>query len=146
MAYKYSVVARKNPSDPESAFKYYPHPLSSGQSGFKALAKKIQKYTGQSFADVTGVLAALEDILPEEIKAGLIIRLGGIGSFYPSYKTTGEDTPEAVSSRNIEKVSIRFRSEKNFLEQINLSAEFEKVGTTATTNDEEVPEEGEAAA
>ncbi len=142
MALKYSVVAKKNPSDKDAPFKYYPQPISSGESGFKSLAKKIQKNTGQNYADVIGVLAALEDLLPEEIKDGMIIRLGDIGSFYPGYKTTASDTPEEVSARNIEQVKIKFRPDKDFLEQVNLGLEFEKVETANSRDeDEEVPAE-----
>ena len=144
MPYKYSVVARKNPGDPNSPYKYYPQPQSSGESGFKALARKIQKNTGQSYADVIGVLAALEDVLPEEIKNGLIVRLGDIGSLYASYKTVAADTPEEVTAKNIEEVRVRFRPDKDFLEQVNIGKEFEKVETNSAAATEEEPEEAVA--
>lgn len=64
MAPKYSLVARKMLGEDQSPYKYYPQPQSSGESGFKALAKRILKNTGQNYPDVIGVLAALEDILP----------------------------------------------------------------------------------
>lgn len=137
MTLKYSVVARKNPSDPNGPFRYYPQPRSSGESGFKSLAKKIQRNTGQNYADVVGVLAALEDILPEELKAGLIVRFGSVGSFYTTYKTTPEDSPEKVSGKNIEEVRIRFRPDRDLLEQVNTGLEFEKVETLTQPDEEE---------
>ncbi|VXD11628.1 DNA-binding protein [Marinoscillum sp. 108] len=145
MALKFSVVARKNPSDPNAPFKYYPQPVTSGESGFKSMARKIQKNTGQNYADVIGVLAALEDLLPDEIKNGNIIRLGDIGSFYPRYKSVPSERAEDVTSRNIEHVNIMFRSNKEFLEQLNTTLAFEKVDAgSVKAADEEVPEETES--
>ena len=140
MALKFSVVAKKNPSDPNSPFRYYPQPISSGESGFKNLARKIQRNTGQNYPDVIGVLAALEDILPEEIKNGRIIRLGDIGSFYPGYRTSPSDTPEEVTSRNIEQVKIKFRPDRDFLEQVNTGLTFEKVENNDSSEEEDLPE------
>lgn len=129
MALSYSVIARKNPSDPTSEFRYYPQPVSNGESDFKSLAKKIQKNTGQNYADVIGVLAALEDILPDELRDGLIVRLGSLGSLYTSYKTTASDTPEDVNDKNIKEVRIRFRPDRDLLEELNTRLEFKKVET-----------------
>lgn len=133
----YSVVARKNPRDPNSPYKYYPQPVSNGESGFKSLAKRIQKNTGQNYPDVVGVLAALEDILPEELKNGLIVRLGSLGSFYTTYKTNPAEAPEDVTERNIEEVRIRFRPDKDLLEQVNTGLTFKKVETQNNGEGEE---------
>ena len=132
MALKYSVVARKKPGDDQSPYKYYPQPQSSGESGFKALAKRIQKNTGQNYPDVIGVLAALEDILPEELKDGLIVRLGSIGSLYTTYKTVAGETPESVNANNIEEVRIRFRPDRDLLDEVNDGVRFEMVEALAT--------------
>ena len=140
MVLLYSVVARKNPRDPQSDFKYYPQPVSSGESGFKSLAKKIQKNTGQNYPDVVGVLAALEDILPDELKNGLIVRLGSLGSFYTTYKTIPSDTPEDVNEKSIEEVRIRFRPDRDLLEDVNTRLDFKKVEAQTASEEEEAEE------
>ncbi|NJN25812.1 MAG: hypothetical protein HC819_07515 [Cyclobacteriaceae bacterium] len=141
MAIKFSVSARKNPRDPNSDYKYYPQPQSSGESDFKSLARKIQRNTGQNYPDVVGVLAALEDILPEELQQGLIVRFGALGSFYTTFKTTPSDTPEAVSSKNIEELRIRFRPDADLLSRVNTESAFEKVEGLATGEEEDDGEE-----
>ena len=133
MSLKYSIVARKNPSDTNAPKKYYPQAQSVGIADFKSLARRIQKNTGQSYADVTGVLAALEDALPEELLAGKIVRLGSLGSFYTTYKTIPGETPEEVSAKNIVEARIRYRPARSLLSEVNNSAKFEKVSTSVTT-------------
>ncbi|WP_436516210.1 HU family DNA-binding protein [Ekhidna sp. To15] len=96
-------------------------------SDFKSLARRIQKHTGQSYADVTGVLAALEDVLPEELLAGKIVRLGSLGSFYTTFKSKPSDAPEDVSSNNILEARIRYRPDRSLLSEVNNGARFEKV-------------------
>ncbi len=129
MSMKYSIVARKNPRDNTAPQKYYPQAQSAGVADFKSIARRIQKNTGQSYADVTGVLAALEDALPEELLAGKIVRLGSLGSFYTTYKTVPGDAPEDVNATNILETRIRYRPDRSLLSEVNNGARFEKVTT-----------------
>lgn len=134
MSLKYSIIARKNPRDASAPEKYYPQSQSSGISDFKSLARRIQKHTGQSYADVTGVLAALEDVLPEELLAGKIVRLGSLGSFYTTYKTLASDAPENVTANNILEARIRYRPDRSLLSEVNNGARFEKVSKPITVS------------
>src|SRR5690606_26464667 len=111
--------------------KYYPQVQSSGESDFKGLARKIQKNTGQNYADVVGVLAALEDVLPEELKAGMIVRLGSVGSLYTTFKSAPADSPEAVNAGNIGEVRVRFRPARGFLKAVNHEVQLVKASATA---------------
>ena len=87
-----------------------------------------------------GVLATLEDILPDELKDGLIVRLGSLGSVYTSYKTIPSDTPEGVSEKNIEEVRIRFRADRDLMEELNTQLEFKKVETKSSSKESEEEE------
>ena len=138
MALKYSIIARKNPRDSQAPEKHYPLSQSSGVADFKSLARRIQKYTGQSYADVTGVLAALEDVLPDELLAGKIVRLGSLGSLYTTFKTTPGDAPEDVNANNISEVRIRFRPDRTLLTEVNKGARFEKASTAANDSSQTV--------
>lgn len=130
MSLKYSIIGRKNPRDSSAPEKYYPQAQSAGVADFKTLAKRIQKHTGQSYADVVGVLAALEDALPDELLAGNIVRLGSIGSLYTTYKTAAGETKEEVSANNILETRIRYRPDKALLAEVNNKAKFEKVSAS----------------
>lgn len=88
-----------------------------------------------------GVLAALEDIIPDEIKEGKIVRLGGLGSFYPQLKGDATEAPEDFTIRNITDVPMRFRAEKGFKEMINTGVTFERVATGTSPIVEEETEQ-----
>lgn len=81
-----------------------------------------------------GVLAALEDIIPDQVKSGFIIRLDGLGSLYIKLKGESAETEDECTVRNITGVSVTFRPEKSFKEQINSGVNFERVSSSAPSS------------
>ncbi|MBT3391830.1 MAG: DNA-binding protein [Chloroflexi bacterium] len=125
MSVKYNSISRKKPGDPEAAPKYYPSIVKSGNVKLRTLSKRIAEISTVSTVDTMAVLEGLLAVLPQELAAGNVVRLGDFGSFWLRIKTQGSDTPEAVTTNDILNVLPRFTPGKEF-KQVLETIEFEK--------------------
>jgi predicted histone-like DNA-binding protein len=125
MSVKYNVVPKKNPSNPDAEPKYYPSIVKSGSTPKRALAKRIAEISTVSTVDTMAVLEGLLIVLPQELGAGNVVRLGDFGSFWLRTKTQGGETPEDVNANNIINVLPRFSPGKEFKQALS-AIEFQK--------------------
>ena len=109
MAVKDVLVERGNPAKPSNPKKYYAHHKSSGEITLRQLTKQISARSTVSAADTMAVIESLLEIVPEQLAAGNIVRLGDFGSFSASITSEGVDTPEDFRAALIKTFSIRFR-------------------------------------
>jgi predicted histone-like DNA-binding protein len=126
MAVKYTVVARGKPGDPEAPKKYHPMVKSTGKTTLRDLAERIAEISTVSSVDVVAVLEALLTIIPRELADGNIVNLGDFGTFRLRVRSTGSDSEEEVTARNIIQAFARFRPGKRFKKTLD-NASFEKL-------------------
>jgi len=78
-----------------------------------------------SSVDLAATLEAFLTIIPRELAAGNIVRLGDFGSFSLRVRSEGSETEDGVSSRNITKTIAGFRPGKRFTKELD-AIEYEK--------------------
>lgn len=125
MSVKYNIVARKNPRDFAVPAKYCPSVVSSGKVTIQQLAEKIAGISTVSSINVAAVLEAFVQLVPRELTAGNLVRLGELGSFWLRVQSDGSITSEEVSANNISKILPRFMPSKRFKKILN-NTDFKK--------------------
>ncbi len=114
MSVKFVVVPRRNPRAPEDPVKYYAHAKSRGETTVRELANRIAEISTVSSVDTLAAIEAFLKVVPQEVAAGNIVRLGDFGSYNISIKSEGSATAEEVTSTNIKGNAIHFRPGKEF--------------------------------
>ncbi len=125
MPAKYSVVAKVNPQDPQGPRKFYPSYKSNGRADTRKLAVEAADRSTLSDADMDAALANLLTLIPKHLAMGEIVDLGHFGTFRLTIKSVGAATAEEVTSRNIQRVNVRFAPGKAFKEMLG-TVQFEK--------------------
>lgn len=122
MAIKYRLVQRENPQDREAPKKWYAQAESKDLLSMKSLSRRISRQTTASRADVNLVITALMEEMEEQLVSGNSLKLEGIGTFYMTLNGIGTETVEEYSSNLVRKKYIRFRADKELLDNINRAA------------------------
>lgn len=92
--------------------RYHPKMHPEVTVGFEDLAEMIEKKSTMSRGDVLGVLAELEVTTCYMLEKGHPVRLGILGTFYPSIETKSVDSPEKVTSKLIKRFKVIFKPSK----------------------------------
>ncbi len=135
----YAVVAKKNPSNPELAPKFYARVKSRGDVTTREMAVRIQNSCTVTKADVMAVLVALEDVIIEALKAGEIVRIAELGSLQIGVSGRGASTIKDFNDSYIDKARINFRP-GSVLKEILGSISYTKL-TVAEETGEETPKD-----
>ena len=124
-AMKYNVAKRRNPMD--ASVKYFGIPALSGTLTLDDVARNIERSSTMSTADVKAALDALEREVLDALRHGMSVRLGDLGSFRPTFRTKGAETPEEFDASMIEQVHGGFTSSKRMKEELSIgNLSFEK--------------------
>ena len=121
---KYNVAMRRNPLT--ARVKYSGIPALSGTLTLDDVARNIERSSTVSTANVKTALDALEREVLDALRHGMSVRLGDLGSFRPTFRTKGAETPEEFDASMIEQVHVGFTSSKRMKEELaigNLSFE-----------------------
>ena len=110
--FSFTTVLRKNMMDKEQPGKYYALAKSSGDIDIDEMAERIQRSSTVNWADVVCVLRALQTEMIESFKKGEIVRLGDIGSFYVTLRSSGVPIQKDVKEGLILGARVRFRPGK----------------------------------
>ena len=122
---KYNVIKRRNPMD--ASVKYFGIPVLSGTLTLDDVARNIERSSTVSTADVKAALDALEREVLDALRHGMSVRLGDLGSFRPTFRTKGAETPEEFDASMIEQVHVGFTSSKRMKEELSIgNLSFEK--------------------
>lgn len=113
-------VAKRNPQDRTSDPKHYAVAMHNGKLELDDLATGIADRCSLRRADVYGVLVALVDLIPDELRSGKIISMGDLGSFYISVKSEGETTADEVSTTSVKGYKLVYRPTKKLKKQLLL--------------------------
>ncbi len=104
MAVPFKVIARKNPLD--KSVKYYPTIATAGYADLEEVTRQIEKICTVSSADIKATLDALQSVVIDNVKLGISVRLGDLGSFRPTISAKGEDDKKKVKAENIKVVRV----------------------------------------
>ena len=107
--FSFTSVLRKHMLDKEKPDMYYALTKSSGEIDIDEMAERIQRSSTVNWADVLCVLPALQTEMIESFKKAEIIRLGGLGSFYVTLRSSGALIPKDVKEGLIKGARVRFR-------------------------------------
>ncbi|MBP6473471.1 MAG: HU family DNA-binding protein [Chloroflexi bacterium] len=132
MTAKYKVIEKVNPSDLEAPRKFYPSLQTNGRVNQRTLATEAADRSSMSDADMAAALANMLALIPKHLAMGEVVDLGDFGTFRLSISTEGAATPEAVTSRNIKDVNVRFTPGTIFKEALT-RIQFEKVASDKTS-------------
>lgn len=100
----------QNKNEKSDAFgKWYARVAHTETLSTEEFVKHIKDH-GSPFdrATITGVLMTACDCLVELVLDSKKVRLGDLGVFYLSAKSTGSETEEELTAGNVEKVHLRF--------------------------------------
>lgn len=92
--------------------RYHPKMHPEVTVGFEDLAEMIEKKSTMSRGDILGVLAELEVTSFFMLEKGHPVKLGILGTFYPSIETKSVDSPEKVTSKLIKRFKVIFKPSK----------------------------------
>jgi len=116
---KYRVLPKKNPQDLAAPEKFYATAIADGEVDFEFLAEQIAYETTLTETDCIAVLLSLERNILRQLEQGKIVRVGRLGSFNVTLKSSGKDTLEEVTATDIVKGRVRFRSGKKLSKMTN---------------------------
>jgi len=112
MAVRYFKYKRKITKDSVPEYKYMPKNHLEVTVGFEELAEMIEKKSTMSRGDILGVLAEVETTACYMLEKGHPVKLGILGTFYPSIETKSVDSPEKVTTKLIKRFKVIFKPSK----------------------------------
>ncbi len=112
MAVPFTVTKKNIPGKPNPTIAYYPRVAKSGELDLDDLSDRISSSCSVTQSDCYAVVIGLVNEITTALEQGNIVRLGHLGSFQISVKSTASPTPEEVDKSKIKRSSIVFRPGK----------------------------------
>lgn len=103
---RYKIAKRKSPRN--NAVKFHPTIVPPAAINKEKLIERIEKKCTLASSDIKAVVDALEVELIDALREGNAIRLGDLGSFRPTLRSSGAETEDKVSAQLIKKVHVVF--------------------------------------
>lgn len=143
--FPFTSVLRRNMLEKEKPDLYYALAKRNGEVDVDELAERIQRSCTVNWADVLAVLRALQTEMIDSFRKGEIVRLGNLGSFYVTLRSSGTLTLKEVKEGIIKGARVRFRPGKEIKDAMKTLAysKFKQEGEKEEPDPEE-PGEGEA--
>jgi len=85
------------------------------------LARDITEETTVTSTDVKAVIEALVKTVIRRVSDGLTVKLGDLGSIYPTIKTEGVDKVDDFNTSMIKAVRVRFRPSAKVVREVSKS-------------------------
>lgn len=127
----FNKVKRGNPAKPQAPRKWYPVLKSTGLVREKQVAKLLADETTLNPKEAEFAIAQLQKVVVNLLLSGNTVQLGDLGSFRVTVHAEGAETKEAVTSKQIKKLTVRF-SESEALKEGLEKATFIAVDSIAT--------------
>ncbi len=131
--FSFTSVLRKNMLDKAKPDMYYALTKSSGEIDIDEMAERIQRSSTVNWADV------LQTEMIESFKKAEIVRLGGLGSFYVTLRSSGALAPKDVKEGLIKGARVRFRPGKEIKHALK-TLEYSKYKPENSDGDKNDPE------
>ncbi len=106
--------------------RYYPVLTKRKIANTRNLIDKISNTSSLSGAEVVGVFESMRILIPELLGSGHNVRIDGLGTFSIHARSKGKDSPEDVTSKDIESLNISFLPDKDVKRMLQ-AIEFNKV-------------------
>lgn len=106
--------------------RYYPVLTKRRVADTRHLIDMIRESSTLSGPDVVAVFESLRTIIPQLLANGYNVRLDDLGTFSIHARSKGKDTPEAVTSRDIDSLKISFLPDKDVKRRLS-TVKFNKV-------------------
>ncbi|GAE86678.1 HU family DNA-binding protein [Bacteroides reticulotermitis] len=110
--FPFTSVLRRNMLEKEKPDLYYALAKRNGEVDINELAERIQRSCTVNWADVLCVLRALQTEMIESFRKGEVVRLGDLGSFFVTLRSSGTLILKDVKEGIIKGARVRFRPGK----------------------------------
>lgn len=118
MSINFVAIPKTNVNDPQGPKLYYPGLVKGDDVSFDELINEIGSMSGINEPYIEAVLRTLEKVMVDQLSHGRYVKLGRLGTFYLTFKASGAASPEALSSKNISSLNIRFKPGKGILNKL----------------------------
>lgn len=109
MAITLKTIQRGEPGVPGGGEKkWYASANATGEVDLDQLSELIEMISTVSNIDIYGVLKGLIKVVPRELAAGNIVRLGDLGYLRVSVSSEGHDSEEEVNASSVTDTRIIF--------------------------------------
>lgn len=127
MPVSYNIIERGEPGVAGGGEKkFYASPKMTGVVDIEQLTRQIEKISTLSGADIRAVLYALVDVVPAQMAAGNVVKIGDLGNYRVSFSSRGHESAGEVSSNSIKKSRVIFTPGAKFKQMIN-NLQFKKL-------------------
>lgn len=143
MAILVKPIQRRNPQDDKAPKKWYVTQVTATQVDETQVAMDLSEETTLNPSEAMMAIRQLRKVLLRHLLSGESVKLGNWGSFSITVTSTGSDTKEEVSARNIKSINLNFQPDAEFKADLQ-KASFAWVdkllkNTSDTDNEEEEP-------
>ena len=126
MALQYKIISMIKRGNTENEQRiWFPRLTGSRKINLRQVAEILKQRSTASEADIYLVLIGLVDLLPELLLDGNTVKIDEFGSFRLHAKVSTENSPDKVTSRNINDLRISFLPDKR-IKQALKRADFKK--------------------
>ncbi|GET24626.1 HU family DNA-binding protein [Prolixibacter sp. NT017] len=126
MALQYKIISTvKRGAAEDNVRIWFPKLTGSRKIELQQVAEIMEKRSTASEADIQVVITGLVNLIPELLLDGNTVKIDNFGSFRLHAKVSTEDSPDKVTSRNINDLRISFLPDKR-IKQALKRANFKK--------------------
>lgn len=136
---KFNVVPRKNPIN--KIVKYYAQLEPMNPIKLISLAEAISRQCTVTVHDVKAVLSAMEEHICNNLRNGNSVRMGDLGSFRLTVRSTGTIDAKDFTSRQIKNTHVIFYPSTNLRYQLSIQHPQMQFSRINEENDAPVEEE-----
>lgn len=127
--YKYKLVKRKHPGNPDAPKKWYATPLSASPQSVKVMTRVATENTTLAPKELEAALELLGNYARQQLLQGHTVRLGDLGTLRITFQSEGvESITDYQASSMIKNPRILFTPSKEFRESVINSLQFENGG------------------
>lgn len=114
MAILVKPVKRHNPTAPEAPQKWHVTQVTTAQVDETQVAMDLAEETTLPPSEAMMAIRQLRKVLLRRLLGGESVKQGNWGSFSVTISSTGADTKEDVTARNIKNVNLNFQPDEAF--------------------------------
>ena len=127
--YKYKLVKRGNPQNPDAPKKWYASPLSETAQDVKAMTRAATENTTVAPKEMETALELLGNYARQQLLQGHTVRVGDLGTLRITFQSEGvENITDYQASSMIKNARILFTPAKEFREAVIGNLQFENGG------------------
>ena len=130
MSIKFIPIAKANVNDPKGPKLYYPGLVKGDEVSYDELIREIGSLSGINEPYIEAVLRTLEKVMLDQLSHGRYVKMGKLGTFYLTFKSSAAPSPEKLSVSNIQGLNIRFKPARQIVDALK-SFKFRKASRSS---------------